>query len=140
MVLPHPALSRWERVFYSREFASICGFFRLAKRLANSQNLTQQLGGLGGDVRLPHEGCADEDGICPARLQSLDVGPALDAALSDEHYFGAATFGDALGQALGGAEIDGEVGQVAVVDADQPGVDGQGRRVAGLNFENWPSA
>ena len=49
----------------------------------------------------------------------------MDAALGDEHFLGATAPGDALGQALGGAEIDGEVGQVAVVDADQPGVDGQ---------------
>ena len=54
---------------------------RLAKRLANSQNSTQQLGGLGGDVGLAHEGGADEDGLGAARLQSLDVGSGVDAAL-----------------------------------------------------------
>ena len=50
-------------IFYSSELALIRGFFRLAKRLANSQNSTQQLGGLGDDVGLAHEGCADEDGL-----------------------------------------------------------------------------
>ncbi len=48
---------------------------------------------------MPHEGGADEDGLGAARLQSLDVGPGVDAALGDEYFFGAATFGDALGQA-----------------------------------------
>ena len=35
------------------------------------------------DVRLPHEGGADEDGLGATRLQSHDVGPGVDAALGD---------------------------------------------------------
>ena len=50
---------------------------------------------------MPHEGGADEDGLGAARLQSLDVGPGVDAALGDEHFLGATAPGDALGQALG---------------------------------------
>ena len=58
--------------------------FRALYRRAPGRSLTQQLGGLGGDVRLPHEGGADEDGLGAARLQSHDVGPGVDAALGDE--------------------------------------------------------
>ena len=71
-------------IFYSSDLALIRGFFRLAKRLANSQYSTQQLGGLGGDVGVAHEGGADEDGLGATRLQPHDVGPGVDAALGDE--------------------------------------------------------
>ena len=120
------ALQALERVVLHQYLdLAMIGVFCLAKHLANSRNSTQQLSSLGRDVGMPHESGANEDGFGAARLQSLDVGPGVDAALGDEHFLGATAPGDALGQALCGAEIDGEVGQVAVVDADQPGVDGQ---------------
>ena len=81
---------------------------------------------------MPHEGGANEDGLGSAGLESFDVGSGVDAAFGDEHFFSLTFVGQALGQALGGAKIDGEGGEVTVIDANQPGFNGQSTFQFGL--------
>lgn len=92
---------------------------------------------------MSHEGFADEDGTGTGRVQSVDVGGAMDSAFGDEDGVRAgAGKPEASGQAFGGTEVDLEQVEVAVVDADEGRADVQGAVQFGfvVNFDEHGEA
>ena len=73
-------------------------------------------------VGFAHQALADEDGAHADLRQTLDIVRAKDAALADDD----AVARHQRRQRLGHGERDVEGAQVAVVDADEPGAEGQG--------------
>ena len=87
----------------------------------------KQFANFGCDIALFDEGFADEDGRGTGLFEAGNVGAGVDAALGNQKV-GAAFAGgnEFFREAGGGAEIHFKSFQVAVVDADEFGAEGEG--------------
>ena len=118
--------ARAARFGFGRGFA-LAGFFagfrRFAAFLATAYSAAalrstarQQGAGGGGNIGLPHQALADEDGRHAGRREPREVGRRVDAAFGDDN----ALARDLRRQPLADRERGLEGAQIAVVDADQP--------------------
>src|SRR3954468_18294833 len=71
------------------------------------------------DVRGAHQPLADEDGVDPHALEVVELLATVEARLRDDRL----ARRDVAEQLVGALDIDAEVAEVAVVDADDVGVD-----------------
>src|SRR4051794_28356462 len=78
----------------------------------------RQLAGRGLGIGRPHEHLSHEHGVDSHLLELLHLVPVRDSRLRHDGLAG----GDVDQQVVGALEVDGEVLEVAVVDADQVGV------------------
>ena len=126
-----PAPQRWKVPRPGQKGAQTSGVQPLGKRIFEEEKAdssgrhglqTAKGGQFAQYIRAAHEGFADEEGVCPGLREAFGIFDGLDPAFADEddvvRYF--------LGQKLGGGQIDREGFEVAIVDADDPGVRGQG--------------
>src|SRR6185437_10481471 len=73
----------------------------------------------GGDVVLPHQAFADQEGRDAGAGEAGEVGRRIEPAFGNHD----AIFGNARGEALADRKISLETAQIAVVDADQAGAE-----------------
>src|SRR6478609_5193011 len=73
----------------------------------------------GGNVVLPHQAFADQEGRDAGAGEAGEVGRRIEPAFGDHD----AVFGNARGEALADRKISLETAQIAVVDADQAGAE-----------------